>query len=162
MRRSGVQRWLVQIGKAEVETPPVVKGKLTEDESALLRATGLQLESVEVFNSVEHHNCTYRSGGVQVVPHAQAGSKAFGLLELVVRHKRTAEYLMVVTDLKVTLVGHLGLHKCRKHKNGPSRVRIVQVQNLISSQPLNLYSATDFQNKNVQYFSLKEAILLSR
>lgn len=162
MRRSGVHRWLVKIGKAEIETPPVVKESLTEDEAAILRTTGLQLESVEVFNSVVHHNCTYRSGGLQVVPHAQAGRKAFGLLELVVRHKRNAEYLLVVTDLKVTNVEHLGLHKCREHKTGPSRVEIVQLQNLISSQPLNLYSATDFKERSVNYFCLKEAIPLSQ
>jgi hypothetical protein len=159
LRRSGVKRWICCIGADEYETPTeAIRSKLSEDDCDILSSAGFRVDEVDVLDYVERQGCTYRSGKLQVVLYGDpAGQQHFGLLKLIVKKKSTDNYLMVVHDQSVELVGHLGLHKL-VHEGLVTN--LIKFEHLTTSEPLNLYTSTDWNKEPFHYVTLKEALFL--
>jgi hypothetical protein len=113
------------------------------------------MRDVDVFKHVERYGYEFKSGKSQVVVHGRNLENNFGEVALVVRNKHTLKWALVLFDLKVELVPHLGLHKCTR-KNTTT---VIKFEDLISSVPLNLYTSKDSERKDFSYVSLKESLV---
>ena len=117
---------------------------------------GLHMDDVIVVKCLEHQGCIYRMDGEQVVVHRQHNRTHFGKLAAIVENKRTQRVCMVLHDLAYKYVEHLGLYQCDKEKN--AKPRLIEFEDLLTCDPLNLYTSKDSDENLFQYVSLKEAI----
>jgi len=160
LRRSAVKRWIGSIADEDEQDAPAeaIRSKLTNGERELLSRAGFQSSEVDVMEYVERQGCTYRTGQFQVLLYGDSDSRQhFGHLQLIVRKKTTRKYLLVVHDLSVEFVGHLGLHKLYLEKPVTT---LIKFEHLTTSDPLNLYTSKDCNGKRFNYVTLKETLLL--
>ena len=121
----------------------------------LLKKAGFHMNDVIVVKCLEHQGCMYRTDGEQVVVHRQQNRTRFGKLAAIVESKLTQRVCMVLHDLTYKYVEHLGLYQCDEEKD--AKPRLIEFEDLLTCDPLNLYTSKDIDGHLFQYVSLKEA-----
>jgi hypothetical protein len=65
--------------------------------------------------------------------------------------------VLLVFELTVNYVAHLGLHKLYPDDTTPI---LIKFEDLTTSEPLNFYTSRDYNGEIFNYVALKEALIL--
>ncbi len=160
LRRSSVKRWLLSISdnsdNDNIEKKDMLK-KLTQEDRNIITGAGLRLQDVDVLSRIEHQGSIYESGNCQVVLHGRSFRQHFGHLKFIIRKKSTRQVVLLVFELTVNYVAHLGLHKLYPDDTTPI---LINFEDLTTSEPLNFYTSRDYNGEIFNYVALKEALIL--
>jgi hypothetical protein len=159
LRRSAVKSWISDQEEEEDELKPEMKKRIfTAQERQLLSRSNLKFSEVDVFKHVKRFGVEFKSGEEQVVVHGRNNVANFGEIAFVIRNKTNQKLALLLHELKVDPVPHLGLYRCSR--SGPTT--LIKFKDLISSTPLNMYTSVDHLKKEFCYVSLKESLIFAQ
>jgi hypothetical protein len=153
LRRSAVKAWLGE--DTEEPTTSSKQMKLTPADQSSLEASGLNLEEITVYKFKKEYGYTYKSKQRQVVIHGENEENNFGEILYILQRKSSESFFLLLQDLDVTFVQHLGLHVCTR---ACSRT-LLKIEHLISSCPLNMYTAENHLKQKINFVSKHEALV---
>lgn len=156
LNREAVKTWTESMDReAENDNAPMeLKLKLVDRRA--LKASGIvQLTNLTVIKHIKQFGYTFKSKDGQVVIHGRNEKCNFAEILYILQNKGTQTVFLLVQDLDVTFVEHLGLHVCTR----TCSQTLVKFEDLISSCPLTIYNAVDHLDENFLYVVAHEALV---
>jgi hypothetical protein len=129
--------------------------KLTSLDREALREAGMNLKDIQVFKHKQHFGYTYKSKQSQVVIHGRHQENNYAEVLYLLKRRDSNTFYILVQDLDVEFVPHLGLHACSR----ACSKSLLKFEDLISSCPLNMYTAVNHLKESINYVIKHEALL---
>jgi hypothetical protein len=121
-----------------------------------LKASGVSnLTDLKVIKHVKKFGYTFKSKQSQVVIHGRNEANNYAEILYILKKKESDKVFLLVQDLDVTFVKHLGMRVCTR----TCLQSLIKFEDLISSCPLNLYTAVNHLKEKIIYVIAHEALV---
>lgn len=120
----------------------------------MLKDAGFDLDTITLLKDHETFGAKYKSRHSQAVAHGNPEHVVWGEIHFIIRHKRSGKVALLLHDLNVTLVDHLGLHIAKR----TGSQSVIKMEDLIAHRPLNLYATENDLSETICYLTLSECL----